>query len=263
RFEMAPHQYHFNTMDSSETTTGSSIIVSPTFDQAFSYQPSAGILINNNSSNHHGNSVEQNGMYYSAPNYDDIQAGSYPPKSKKKSLFSKIFNKKNHEDQEEEVVFFDSTGQRVPIDTTRRTDEGSTLVVNDMNHDYFVPKKKSTNSLENVNSINTSNENLPDEEKEARKLKRKQRQDKLWKELMSMKKTGLFFSIWNLINDVISPGTVRNIPVSLRAGKCLETLSGAVNKLKTIQNRREIAVKTTMTGGKYLIYQYIKYMIIH
>lgn len=195
-------------MDSSETTTGSSIIVSPTFDQAFSYQPSAGILINNNSSNHHGNSVEQNGMYYSAPNYDDIQAGSYPPKSKKKSLFSKIFNKKNHEDQEEEVVFFDSTGQRVPIDTTRRTVEGSTLVVNDMNHDYFVPKKKSTNSLENVNSINTSNENLPDEEKEARKLKRKQRQDKLWKELMSMKKTGLFFSIWNLINDVISPGTV-------------------------------------------------------
>lgn len=54
-----------------------------------------------------------------------------------------------------------------------------------------------------------------------------------------------------------------NIPVSLRAGKCLETLSGAVSKLKTIQNRREIAVKTTMTGGKYLIYQYIKYMIIH
>lgn len=37
--------------------------------------------------------------------------------------------------------------------------------------------------------------------------KRKMRSEKRWKELVGVK-TGFFFSVWNLMNDVVSPGTV-------------------------------------------------------
>ncbi|KAL9644882.1 hypothetical protein ABK040_005362 [Willaertia magna] len=61
-------------------------------------------------------------------------------------------------------------------------------------------------SLSLLNKKVLSEEEL--QEKKHLRDKRKRRKEKQWNLLISVKKTGMFFSVWNLIMDILSPGTV-------------------------------------------------------
>lgn len=248
-----PHHHHTFDVSTSDSATASSIIVSP-FESAYSYHPQT----NTNGFFHPSDAnpiPNQNGrrekdsfqtIDHSSPSM------SYPPKkSTKKSLLVKLFGRKRHHgddsSDEEEIFLIDSkNGEKVylkkdmngiskdPASSSIYTNINSSadaavgdekleqnLFERDVNQDYFVLKKKKS-IQEMTNELYTEPiaviENGKYEDKQARLLKKSKKQEKLWKELMSHKKTGLFFSVWNLINDIISPGTVSMPGVVAQSG---------------------------------------------
>ncbi|KAG2373997.1 hypothetical protein C9374_011662 [Naegleria lovaniensis] len=246
--------YDFSTSDSA---TASSIIVSPFESQAYSYHPQTNTNgFFHASDSNGGNNIHQNGSHekdtfqrqmveHSSPSM------SYPPKkSTKQSLLGKLFGrrKRNHGDDssdEEEIFIIDSkNGGKVYLKKDMNgipKDPASSIYTNinsadaavgdekldqnvferDVNQDYFVlKKKKSIQEMTNeiYNEPISVTENVKYEDKQTRLLKKSKKQEKLWKEIMSHKKTGLFFSVWNLINDIISPGTVSMPGVVAQSG---------------------------------------------
>jgi len=170
----------------------------------------------------------------------DPVSSSYPPNKskKKKSILRRLFDSKrdsnflgdDEEEEDDEVFLVDANEQRIPLrkppvlGSVNSVADPQNFVSDNVvrEHHFPIPTRKSNTDVAIYNEEN--NVALVDPEMELRKMRKTKKQERMWKELMSIRKTGLFFSIWNLINDIISPGTVSMPQVVAQSGLWLAVI---------------------------------------